>query len=153
MRRLFLLKPDVAGGIDAPTLLLHAARPPIVENLHYYFDDWDGDDLVMGYPCFLVTASMAAKLRTADLSGVRYDNVVVTKSELSRDIRPDLVLPTFKWLRISGDPAKDDFSFVAAKSGYELIVSEKALQVLRTGELKHCEITEVSQNWRDGLGT
>jgi hypothetical protein len=36
MRRLFLLKPDVAGGIDAPTLLLHAARPPIVENLHYY---------------------------------------------------------------------------------------------------------------------
>ena len=62
------------------------------------------------------------------LTGVRFDKVEVTASELFEQLYPNRRLPKFVWLQIIGKPGQDDFGMA---KGLMLVVSERALEVLK----------------------
>ena len=124
----FYIEPEVAGGLGENTLMDRTVHPPIVSELHYEFDDWGGDVLLTSTPCFIVTESAKKKLQSIGATGIRFDKVEVTTSELFQELVPDLKLPKFVWLQIDGIPGQDDFGIGKAPG---LVISERALEVLK----------------------
>jgi hypothetical protein len=137
--RYFTLSPQVVGGIGPRTVLSRVRHPPIVTCLHYEFDVWPQDDLIEGFPCFIVTPRLAAAIGAAEPTGVTFDGVEATKAGTCEDLHPHEMLPEFVWMQITGTPGVDDFG---ADALARLVVSERALQVLKTFSLKNCEVTD-----------
>jgi hypothetical protein len=135
----YLLEPEVAGRWGDGTVADTAVHPPIVERLEYVFDGWEGDDLLTSFPCYIVTERLGTALWKADLTGFVLDAVAVRRSERFQELHPDVELPRFLWLRVSGEPGKDDF---ALATDHRLAVSEQALAVLRRHALSDCLIEE-----------
>ena len=138
--RYFYLEPEVAGGFGEGSVLDTSVHPPRVERLHYEFDGWLGDDLLTSFPCYIVTDRLKNELQRSELTGYELDRVKVTKSEFFGDMHPDAPpLPRFHWLKITGRAGIDDFGMA---KDHRLVVSERALRVLRYGQLSDCEIVE-----------
>lgn len=135
--RYFVLSPEVAGGLGENSAMSRERHPPIVSRLHYEMDVWMGDELLEGFPCFLVTSRLAHDIEQAKLCGAGFDVVELTLSEQFKALDPDRRIPEFAWLRVSGTPGRDDFG---ADVAGRLVVSEKALRVLRARSLNHCEV-------------
>lgn len=132
----FHIQPDVAGNSFGDNSIIDVTvHPPVVTRLHYVFDGWSGDDLVESFPCFLVTKWLAKELENEGLSGFSLDDVEVSKSETFLELYPDVVLPKFFWLKISGAAGIDDFGFVSGTGKGCLVVSKKALDVLCRGKI------------------
>src|SRR5258708_13132779 len=72
------------------------------------------------------------------LTGVRLRNMEATPSEIFEAFHPGRRLPEFGWLKIDGKPGMDDFGIVG---NGELIVSAKALAVLKSFNLNYCDAT------------
>lgn len=64
--------------------------------------------------------------------------VEITTSGEFEDIFPEMQLPKFVWLQVFGEPGKDDFGI---KANINLVVSERALDVLKGLQLIHASIT------------
>ncbi len=124
----YQIEPEVAGGIGEHSVIDRSTGKMIVHKLHYVFDDWGGDVLLESCPCFIVTESAKKKLQSIYATGIRFDKVEVTTSELFQQLVPDLELPKFFWLQIDGKPGQDDFG-ICKDPG--LVISERALEVLR----------------------
>jgi hypothetical protein len=138
----YLLSPEVAGGFGKNTLMDRTHHPPEVTRLHYEFEGWLGDELLESFPCFIVTQSLAQAIADAALSGVEFRHVEVTTSDQFRELYPSQDLPEFVWLGVVGTPGQDDFGLDKTS---RLVVSEAALEVLRTRKLENCEITPYSE--------
>lgn len=80
----FFIQPEVAGGIGENTMMDRSVHPPIVSRLHYELDGWPDDVLLRTFPCLIVTEGAKRKLQSVGLTGVRFDKVEVTTSELQR---------------------------------------------------------------------
>jgi hypothetical protein len=136
--RYHVLSPEVAAmGLGNRTVVNASFHPPRVLHLHYDFDVWLGDDLVAAFPCFLVTERLAHELRASGLTGYELKSVELSKSDLFQDLYPGLDLPTFVWLDVNGSPGVDDFG--VDKQG-RLIVSDRALDILRRNNFRHCDV-------------
>ncbi|MGA2404325.1 MAG: hypothetical protein ABSG91_21925 [Syntrophobacteraceae bacterium] len=96
----YQIEPEVAGGIGEHSVIDRSSGKMIVRRLHYVFDDWGGDVLLESCPCFIVTESAKKKLQSIGATGIRFDKVEVTTSELFQELVPDLELPKFVWLQI-----------------------------------------------------
>lgn len=136
MQEFFVVEPEVAGGLGEHTSINRSTVPFEVTKLHYVFEGWLGDALVESTPCLLVTEELAATIRDQALSGVRFDEVEVSTSPEFGEIHPCLRLPNFLWLKIEGEPAKDDF----ALSKLTLVASGRALAVLKRHGLAHATV-------------
>jgi len=133
----YIIEPEVAGQLGNKTILNYATQPPTIEKLNYEFDDWLGDDLLEGFQCFICTERLAKRMQSGKLTGFNFENCEVTKSQMFEDLNGDeKILPTFYWLKISGD-ANDDF-FTGPNS--TLVVSERALKIIKRFNLNHCDI-------------
>jgi len=160
MRKLFLLYPEVAGSWGGNTIITErdeidgrVCRPRThqISHLHYIFDGWLGDEILESCPCYIVTQSLANSIRQADFTGVRFENVEVSKSDLFLEVHPHLELPKFYWLIPEGKVELENEKKVHKWSGHDfcidekdyLVVSEKALRVLKQHQFKHCEVKEV----------
>ena len=75
-------------------------------------------------------------IRDQALSGVSFDEVEVSTSPEFDELHAGIRLPTFLWLKVEGEPAKDDF----ALSRLTLVASEKALAVLERHGLAHATV-------------
>lgn len=137
--RYLALEPEVLGGIDADCDCDFSIQPPRIDNLVLSFDDWLGDDLLTTHPVFFVTQDMASKIGAAKLSGCAFAPMTVKRSELFDDLHEDdpLELPAFVWLKVHGQAGVDDFG-LTSKAG--LVVSDRALSVLKSGSLEHCDV-------------
>lgn len=133
----FVLQPEVAGGLGPKTVLDRSTHPPRVDDLHYLFEGWLGDELLETFPCFIATEALWKSLEGAGLSGVRAGPVRVSASEQYVEIYPERVLPPFVRLLVTGDPGRDDLGL---KHPARLVVSRRALEVLRTGRLEQCGV-------------
>ena len=134
----FKLDPEVAGGWGHNTECVRTpGKPLVVKKLHYAFDGWLGDELLESSPCFIVTDRLAEAIRGHDVTGYELRDVEVSTSEQFRELYPNRQLPRFKWLHIMGLVGVDDFG--VACDG-RLVVSDKALAVLRTQQLRNCAI-------------
>ncbi len=124
----YRVEPEVAGGFGERTIIDRSSGKMVVRKLHYEFDGWLGDVLLESCPCFIVTETAKKTLQSAGLTGVRFDKVEVTASELFEQLYPNRRLPKFVWLQIIGKPGQDDFGMA---KGLMLVVSERALEVLK----------------------
>ena len=90
-----LIEPEVAGGLGKETILSNDTHPPVVEKLNYEFSGWLGDDILESFPCYIVSERLKNKIDNNNLSGLKFDDVIVTKSEVFKQLYPDKKLPNF----------------------------------------------------------
>ena len=138
----YRIDPYVAGRLALGTDLDASTHPPTVTRLHYEFEQWPGMDIVGSFPCFLVTERLAVALSEAALSGVAFDRVVVTVDPQMRRFFPAQAksLPAWRWLR----PSHVSDADVQLDSEAFLVVSERAMEVLRGFDLSGAEVTRQS---------
>jgi hypothetical protein len=129
MNNYHVVEPEVAGGWGVNTIVTRSpGRPIVVDKLHYVFDGWLGDALLESAPCYIGTQRLVEEIKLAQLKGIDFDEVEVTKSLQFDTLYPNRELPKFKWLKINGVPGQDDFGVT---TDLQLVVSEKALAVLQ----------------------
>lgn len=139
MKRYRSLKPEIHGGYGKKAVIARETFPPTVHKLHYVFDGWLGDDLVTSFPIFMVTERLKDSIVSHKLTGVEFDFVLVTKSELFFDVHGDLELPKFWWMKVLGVEDIDDFLLTR---NADILVSEEVYDVLREFSLNDCTISE-----------
>jgi hypothetical protein len=137
--RFYLLEPEVAGQLGKKTIIDTSRRPPIIKKLHYSFYGWMGDDLLEGFGCFLCSDRLRIYLNDEDLTGYIFKECEIDKSQEFLELHPDLEIPQFHWLAITGTE-KDDFYLSPNGS---LIVSQKSLDILKKFNMKYCDIEEI----------
>lgn len=148
--KLYLLEPEVAGGIGSNSIIIYEnQKMKEVKHLHYEFEGWLGDDLLTSSPCFIVTQALANDLLKSDLSGCKFEEVEISTSETFRELYPNRELPKFKRIIPEGvvEVEKDkvikwsgnDFCL---RNAIDLFLTQKALTVLESYNLNNCDITE-----------
>jgi hypothetical protein len=137
----YSLHPEVAGGFGEESVLDTSKHPPVVSRLHYQFEGWDGDDIVGTFPVTIVTDALANAILDHGLTGAEFEDVIVTKDPRFEMFFPAeaATLPNWRWLRPVGGPHAADFWQM--ESG-DLVVSDRALRLLRQFHLNHAEIEE-----------
>jgi hypothetical protein len=136
----YKIEPEVAGGWGANTKFTRTVgRPTDVQYLHYQFDDWLGDDILESCMCFIVTDQLSQNLQKGKLTGFTMRDVEISKSEEFDFTFPKILLPSFRWLYVNGLAGIDDFGI---GGDGKLVVSDRALNMLREMNLNHCEVDE-----------
>ncbi len=135
----YALHPEVAGGLGPNTVMDRTTHPPKVENLHYEFDDWLGDDLIATFPCFVVTNRLREAIQRASATGCTFADLEISKSELFSEINPLRKLPQFHWLIVTGRCGRDDFGI---SNDNQLVVSERIFDAMRHMQLQNCEVQD-----------
>jgi|SRR6185312_618941 len=141
MTNFYKLEPEVAGGWGKDTVVDSSPTPRTIHELHYEFDGWLGDDIVESTPAFIVTVALGESIQESGLSGATLGPVKITRAPQFLELYPDRILPDFNWLQLNGKPGVDDF---ALSSDLFLVVSGRALNILKSHNLDFCEIAE----WR-----
>ena len=133
----YLASPEVAGGLGPSSVIDRSGHPPKIIRLAYEFDVWQGDDIVEGFPCYVVTQNLANSIEQLNLTGVLFKDVEISTSQQFIDLYPNRRLPQFVWLFVIGTPGVDDFGIT---SDARLVISETALAVLKKFSIDHCEV-------------
>jgi len=142
MTRSYLIKPDVAGCLGSNTKGDMAARPVVVSEVEYEFDDWLGDDVVSSLGVWMGTKPLMDALISINATGITFRHATTIKSEEFHDMNPDgLELPEFIWFDITGRPSIDDFGH-SLHDSFAIVVSERAMEVLKRFNLAHAEMSE-----------
>lgn len=135
----YTIEPEVAGGWGKNTIAIRdSGKLTQVQRLHYEFYGWTGDELLTSSPCFIVSYPLAEHLRKSHFTGTAFEDVEITTSEEFRTLHPDLILPKFVWLQITGKPGVNDFGITQA---LQLVVSGRALEALQHFTLNDAVIT------------
>lgn len=137
----YQIEPEIAGGWGEKTIADTRCHPPIVTMLEYEFDGWLGDSLLTSFPCYIITQKLATDLQQANLSGFTLTHCEVTTSATFNELTPKEELPEFQWLKVNGVAGKDDFGM---NENHLLVVSTRALKLITSHQLKHCDIEEYS---------
>lgn len=145
----YLLSPEAAASSENTSVIDTAARPPIVHQLHCLIgDDWQGDELLACYPTFVITARLAEVLLRAGLGSfeIREARISFT-AEVVRQLDGRMP-PIFRQLEVTGIAGRADLGLTPEG---ELVVSRRAADLLRIGELRNCyaEHFSVAIGWRD----
>lgn len=135
-----LIEPEVAGGLGEKTELDNSVFPPLVKKLNYEFDGWLGDDILESFPCYIMTERLKKTIESENLSGITFDDVLISKSETFLDLYPDKELSAFFWAKINGEDYQDDF-FITEQNG--LAISEKAYSLLQKFNIDQADIEEL----------
>jgi hypothetical protein len=140
----FIVEPEVAGSLGDETIIDSSVHPPNVEYLEYCFSDWLGDGILQMFPCFIVRKELQEELLKRRFSGINFQDMTVSKSELFYDLHEDdLELPEFVRLIVTGKKDIDDFWL--AEHGF-LVVSSAVLEVLKKHGLSNAEVKSLSVN-------
>ena len=135
----FIVEPEVAGELGAGTVFDRTGHTLKVTRLEYEFFGWLGDAIVESTPCFIVTETLASAITEAGLTGVEFDELEVSVSSEGEEFIEE-PLPRWKWLRFTGKAGHDDLGL---NDGLRLVVSGRALEVLREHGLENAEVTGV----------
>lgn len=134
------VEPEVAGELGPGTVMDTTVHPPLVSRLEYRFTDWLGDGLVESFPCYLVTVDVAKRIEAAALRGAELADVDVTLAPEAGELM-DRPLPAWRWLRVTGPAFDGDFGI---SDDQRLVVSDRALDILRQGELANADIEDAT---------
>jgi hypothetical protein len=140
MTSFYVLDPEVPGGLgENAELIYRDGTYPLVERLHFEFGAWRyDDDLFQAHPVYLVTRPLADALRRSALTGFTLDSdIELTADDNVKELEPDWQIPEAEWLKVTGTPGSDDLGLT---DDARLVVSEAALDVLRTGAVVHCDV-------------
>jgi len=131
----YLIKPEVAGGYGDDTVC--DTRPIVVHKLHYEFFGWMGDDLITSFPSFIASDRLVRLILENHLTGTAIADVKVTFSREYFSSFKKAEVPFFHWLKIEGTAGSEDFGYSPKR---RLVVSEKALEVLRKVNIHQADI-------------
>jgi hypothetical protein len=120
----FSLDPEVGGNIVCSEM----DRSGQVRKLHYEFDGYEGSAIVESVAHYIVTAEAKKELEAIRASGMRFDSVETSTSDLFDEMYPGERLPKFVWLKIVGRPGEDDFGMAPDQ---RLVVSERVLDLFK----------------------
>ncbi len=134
----YCIEPEVSGQLGPRTIITHTSHPPTVTHLHFIFYGWLGDDLIECFPVFLVSESLAQSLRDSSLRGYNIKECEIELSEEFLMMQPNIKLPNFYWLQITGMNL-DDFYIYNKK----LAVSELAFSILSKFNLSNAVIADI----------
>jgi len=123
-----IIEPEVPGGLGEQTIMDSTIHPPIIEKLHFEFQGWLGDDLIETFPCYLVTEKLRDGIVLTKLTGVSFDDVLISKSIEFDELYPNKKLPTFFWMKVNGKLNVDDFTIT---EDFNLLISDKVLTLLK----------------------
>lgn len=138
----WILDPEASPQLGESTVLDTATHPPGVKSLELSFRGWLGDDLMSSFPVLVVTRSLAARLGRSAMSGFEFSDLRVSTQEPEwSETMGTTPCPELSWLTVHGAPGVDDFGLV---SDGTLVVSSRALELLREGSLNHCEVLPLS---------
>jgi len=161
MNELLLLGPEVGGGKGPSTIItnhndIKAGKALFhdVSRLEYRFDGWLGDELMETFPCFIVTESLAETLSSSSLTGLSFDDVLITKSPLFDEVHPGLELPSFRWLRPIGRVEIENGDTAMNWSGHDVCLSQRAslvvtlncFHLLKNHIIKHCRVHRLANS-------
>lgn len=153
--RFFSLGPEAAGELGSNTIGNTKERPHRIERLHLELTFWPEDDLIDAYT-YVCTKRLAETLTASTLTGFQIDQIYeISKGdqfEISANSHKGHHLPEFVWLKINGKAGVDDFGLVQGPCALPLVVSERALQVLKAGELSHCKVVSFSDQTLQATG-
>jgi hypothetical protein len=138
----YLLIPSVYGQMGRGTIIDHTVRPPVVRCLHFVLDRPPGDDLHKSSPCFMVSDRLGRHIADAALSGAEMGEVQAELDEQYLTSHPGAPAPRVSWLKVHGRARADDFGL---DEHGRLVVSEKAMQVLRQHHLEDCRVYDGDQ--------
>lgn len=133
----YRLEPEVAGGLGPLTVRDNSLPAGAILKLNYEFDGWLGDELLESFPCFIITEKLRRRIEEAKSTGCSFDDVEISTSERFRSLYPEIRLRQFHWLKVVGKAGADDFGL---SSDGSLVVSERALQAMKQGQLDNCTI-------------
>lgn len=140
--KFFLVKPEVAGCLGSDTVGDRTVHPPVVEQLEYEFEDWLGDDVVSSVGVWVGTKRLQESLQAIGVTGLSFKPVHVIKARQFNQWNPGgLKLPQFLWFDITGKAGMDDFGRSPDHS-YRVVVSQRALDVMKTFKLEFAKIEE-----------
>ena len=150
MTKYFYIHPEVAGGFGPDTILDRSTHPPRVDKLHYEFESWPDDAILTSFPCLIATEQATIAPKVAGVTGIESAPVKITTTEEFQEHYVDRELPHFLWLRVIGSSGKDDFGMHLDTRGERprnrFVLSERALDILRSFGLNHAEIEPFKLN-------
>lgn len=142
--RFFAISPEAAGNLG--NACIHGditERPVQIIKADFEFQFWPHDDLLDGFYIYACTSEMAGALKRASLTGFELAKLDVSFEERFyqwAELHKDETLPEFQWLKVNGRVGIDDFGLVAGPVEVPLIVSERALTILKQFKLSLCDI-------------
>lgn len=136
-----IIEPEVSGGLGVETELDNSLHPPLITKLHIEFEGWLGNDILEIFPCFLISETLKIKINNAELTGIKFDQVIVTKSHHFVETYPNKDLPTFYWAKINGQLEKNDF---AIDDENRLVISDLAFKILSEFNIANALIEEIN---------
>lgn len=145
--RYYKLEPEVAGEIGKKSKLIHEeGRVKEVVSLEYEFHGWLGDELLTATPCFIITRKLKNDIIKNNLTGFQMEKIKISFSQEYLELGGSIFLPKFVRLRPLESYEENrkhlikDFYYNAYK---DLVVSERALNVIRVHKLDSCIIEEL----------
>lgn len=153
---LYLLEPEVAGGLGENTTFLDDTYQNGVEkisHLHYDFYGWLGDELLESTPCFIVTEALAHTIQNSPLKGYLLDEVEITMSDEFKELYPNETLPNFKRLVPLGKVFVEENDYrnwshedFCLSQDLSFVVSATAFEVLKKHQLNYCDVFELKKD-------
>lgn len=131
-------------------------RPLKISKLQIELDFWPIDDLVeasiYGYAG---TIRLAEAIKSNGLSGVEFARVDVIEGEqfwIHKDEHPGQAVPELLWFKFTGKAGLDDFGLIQGPVSFPLVVSDRALVLLKSFNIKGCRIKDYQpEARRDGV--
>lgn len=147
----YKLEPEVAGGIGKESQIIYTEEGRIKEItfLDYEFDGWLGDELLTTTPTFIVSEQLTNDIIERKLTGCIFQDMKVSVSDDFLEFHHKEELPNFKRLVPvnninSFDELDNSLQDFYAYKLRELIVSEKALSIIKEHSISHCDIIEIN---------
>lgn len=141
----FQISPHICGcfGDDTDIQDIYAF-PTKFSNFHFELTIWPEADLITaGYDAYAGTTRLADAIKKAGLTGVEFDHVEMVDGDQFYKYRKQHAgeeLPDYLWFKFTGKPGIDDFGQI--QTVFPLVVSERALNLLKTFDHKHFRIKD-----------
>ncbi len=132
-----ILIPSVYGQFGDATILNSSVHPPDVQHVHLVLDSPPRDDLHTVFPCFFVSGRLGRLISEGGLTGVALADVQAEMNEQYLELHPGDPLPELFWLKVTGQAGASDFGI---NSDNALVVSDRALSLIRKFQLSECQI-------------
>jgi hypothetical protein len=138
--KFYKIHPEVPGGLGANTIYNKDVAPWELTHPHLIFDGWLGGDILKISNCYLITEDLKKSREFSGLSGIlSYEPIDIELSQTFNNLYPNKKLPKIYRIIINGVKGIDDFWML---DYYKLVISEKALNILKKYNISDMEIEE-----------
>ena len=136
----YILEPEVSGGLGSNTKIDTKTYPPIVYHLHFIFSGWLGDELIECFPVYLVAEKLKNAIEKSKLIGFKIMSCEIEISHETKKLQPNLMLPSFFWLKILENKKNDKSDFFIDES-FKLCITVNAIELLNNFNISNCDVS------------